>query len=211
MIIFVQVIVKQLTLCPTILYNSVMKKKIGFRAADIAECAIFIVLMVVATYIQIPFPLVPLTFQTVVSVLAGLLLGWKKGIISMSVYCFMGLAGLPVFTAGGGFSYIFKPSFGYIIGFIASAGVGGLIAGKADASLRRYIVAALCAFLADYVVGIPYCILTAKALGVENLTRLFITGNLVYMPKDAVLSVLSAFLAKAVTPVIRKRKAQINR
>ena len=63
-------------------------------ATDIAECAFFIVLMVAATYIQIPFPLVPLTFQTVVSVLAGLMLGAKKGIISMAVYCFMGLVGL---------------------------------------------------------------------------------------------------------------------
>ena len=36
-------------------------------AVDIAEIALFIVLMVVGTYIQIPFPLVPLTFQTVIS------------------------------------------------------------------------------------------------------------------------------------------------
>ena len=87
-------------------------------ATDIAECAFFIVLMVAATYIQIPFPLVPLTFQTVVSVLAGLMLGAKKGIISMAVYCFMGLVGLPVFTAGGGIVYVLKPSFGYILGAI---------------------------------------------------------------------------------------------
>ncbi|MDE6442729.1 MAG: biotin transporter BioY [Clostridia bacterium] len=187
-----------------------MKKNLKFRAADIAECAIFIVLMVAATYIQIPFPLVPLTFQTVISVLAGLLLGWKKGVISMSVYCFMGLVGLPVFTAGGGFSYVLKPSFGYIVGFIASAFVGGLILGNGEQSLRRYIAASLCAFISDYAVGIPYCIVAAKLLGVENLTELLIIGNLVYMPKDAVLSVLAAFLAKSVVPAIR-RKAGIKR
>ena len=59
-----------------------MKTKTKFLAVDIAECALFVVLMVAAAYIQIPFPLVPLTFQTVISVLAGLLLGWKKGTIS---------------------------------------------------------------------------------------------------------------------------------
>ena len=167
-------------------------------AVDIAEIALFIVLMVVGTYIQIPFPLVPLTFQTVISVLAGLMLGSKKGMISMSVYCFMGLVGLPVFTAGGGIAYVLKPSFGYIIGFIASAGVGGAIAGRANLPLWRYIVGALCAFLAD------------KLLHVENLTNLLIFGNLVYMPKDAVLSVLAAFLAKAVLPVVRKRRVKIQ-
>ena len=175
-------------------------------ATDIAECAFFIVLMVAATYIQIPFPLVPLTFQTVVSVLAGLMLGAKKGIISMAVYCFMELVGLPVFTAGGGIVYVLKPSFGYILGFIISAGVAGVIAGKANLPLWRYVVAGLAAFLADYAVGIPYCMIAAKFLNVENLTGLLVTGNLVYMPKDAVLSVLAAFLAKTVLPVVRKDK-----
>ena len=175
-------------------------------ATDIAECAFFIVLMVAATYIQIPFPLVPLTFQTVVSVLAGLKKKKKKGIISMAVYCFMGLVGLPVFTAGGGIVYVLKPSFGYILGFIISAGVAGVIAGKANLPLWRYVVAGLAAFLADYAVGIPYCMIAAKFLNVENLTGLLVTGNLVYMPKDAVLSVLAAFLAKTVLPVVRKDK-----
>lgn len=44
-------------------------------AAELAKCAIFVVLMIVSAFIKIPFPLVPLTFQTVVAVLAGLLLG----------------------------------------------------------------------------------------------------------------------------------------
>lgn len=187
-----------------------MKRKAKFLAVDIAECAMFIVLMVAATYIQIPFPLVPLTFQTAVSVLAGLLLGWKKGVIAMSVYCFSGLVGLPVFTAGGGIAYVLKPSFGYIIGFIAAAGVGGLIVGKNNPPLWRYIVAALAAFAADYVIGVPYCIIAARLLGVENLTNLFIFGNLVYMPKDAALSVLAAILAKTVAPVVRKRKVRVG-
>lgn len=183
-----------------------MKTNVKLRAADIAECAMFIVLMAAATYIQIPFPPVPLTFQTVVSVLAGLLLGWKKGVAAMSVYCFMGLVGLPVFTGGGGFAYVFKPSFGYVIGFIAAAGVGGLIAGKGNAPLWRYIVAALAAFLTDYAIGIPYCMAAAHFLGVKDLTNLLIVSNLLYTPKDAALSVLAAFLAKAVVPAVRKAK-----
>ncbi len=182
-----------------------MKTKTKFLAVDIAECALFVVLMVAAAYIQIPFPLVPLTFQTVISVLAGLLLGWKKGTISMAVYCFSGLVGLPVFAAGGGIAYVLKPSFGYILGFIASAMTAGLIAGKPDLPTWRYIVAALAAFFADYAVGIPYCIAAAHFLGVDDLLKLLLTGNLVYMPKDAALSILAAMLAKTVLPVINKR------
>lgn len=178
-------------------------------AADIAECAIFVALMAAAAYIQIPFPLVPLTFQTVLSVLAGLLLGWKKGVISMSVYCFAGLIGIPVFAGGGGIFYVLKPSFGYIIGFILSALTAGLIAGKKGYPLWRYIVGALAAFLADYIVGVPYCIVAAHLLGVENLINLLLTGNLIYMPKDAVLSVLAGLLAWKVVPLIDKGREKV--
>lgn len=171
-------------------------------AADIAECAVFVALMAAAAYIQIPFPLVPLTFQTVVSVLAGLLLGAKKGVISMSVYMIIGLIGLPVFTAGGGIYYVLKPSFGYILGFIAAAATAGLIAGRAGLPLWRYILAAMVAFFADYAIGIPYCIVAAHLLGVKNLLNLLIVSNLLYMPKDAVLCLLAAILARKVCPVI---------
>lgn len=180
-------------------------------AADIAECGIFVALMVAAAFIQIPFPLVPLTFQTVVSVLAGLLLGWKKGMASMAVYCFMGLVGIPVFAAGGGIFYVMKPSFGYIVGFIVAAAVAGLIAGKDRLPFWRYIVGGIVAFLADYLIGIPYCIIAARLLGVEDLIDLLITGNLVFMPKDAVLCVLAALLAWRVLPVINKGRAKLKR
>ena len=171
-------------------------------AADIAECAIFVALMAASAYIQIPFPLMPLTFQTAVSVLAGLLLGAKKGTISMAVYLFLGLIGIPVFSAGGGIYYVLKPSFGYILGFVAAAAVAGLIAGRAGLPLWRYVVAAIAAFLADYAIGIPYCIVAAHLLGVKDLVNLLIMGNLIYMPKDAVLCVLGAILARRVCPLI---------
>lgn len=179
-----------------------MSYKRRLLAADIAECALFAALMAAAAFVQIPFPLVPLTFQTVVSVLAGLLLGAKKGAISMAVYMVIGLIGLPVFSAGGGIYYVLKPSFGYILGFIPAAAVAGLIAGRAHLSLWRYIFAAIIAFLVNYAVGIPYCIVAAHLLGVENLTNLLITGNLIYMPKDAALCVLAAILARKVCPLI---------
>ena len=179
-------------------------------AADIAECAVFVALMVAGAYVTIPFPLVPLTFQTVISVLAGLLLGAKKGAISMAVYCFTGLIGIPVFAAGGGIFYVLKPSFGYILGFILSAFVAGIISGKRGLPVWRYVVGGVAAFLADYAVGIPYCIVAAHLLGVSDLAGLLVTGNLVYMPKDLVLCVLAGLLAWRVLPVIDRAHSKIK-
>lgn len=172
-------------------------------AADIAECAVFVALMVAGAYIKIPFPFMPLTFQTVFAVLSGLLLGWKKGMISMAVYALAGLVGLPVFTGGGGFSYVLMPSFGYILGFIASAGVAG-IAYSANRKLWQIVLLAVAAFLADYVFGIAYFIAVWVIGGNAGLWGAVVSYNLVYMPKDAVLTLLAAFLAHAVTPALKK-------
>ena len=181
-------------------------------AVDIAECAIFAALMVAGAYISIPVPppLVPLTFQTVIAVLGGLLLGAKKGVISMAIYCFMGLIGIPVFSAGGGLFYVLKPSFGYIIGFIFSAFTAGIISGRKGLPFWRYLVGALAAFLVDYAVGIPYCIVAAPLNGVSDSVKILITGNLIFMPKDAVLCSLAAILAWRVLPYIDRGRAKIK-
>lgn len=187
-----------------------MKKSKKLIAADIAECAVFIALMVAGAFISIPIPYVPITFQTVISVLSGLMLGWKKGVISMSIYCLMGLIGIPVFAAGGGIFYVLKPSFGYIIGFILSALVAGLIAGKSGYPFWRYIVAALAACIADYLIGTPYCMIAAVILKMENLTTLFVMSNLVFIPKDVALCIIAAVIAWRVMPAVSKLKQTDN-
>lgn len=179
------------------------KSKSRFLAADIAVCALFVALMTAAAFIKIPFPLVPLTFQTVTAVLSGLLLGAKKGAASMAAYCFAGLIGLPVFTSGGGIHYVTMPTFGYIIGFIASAFISGLIA-RDGTSVRRVTVAAITAFLVDYIIGTPYCIVVAAIGGTYDLVNVLVMWNLIYMPKDFALCIVAALIARSVRPAINK-------
>lgn len=92
-----------------------MKKK--FTTRDLILCALFTALSAIGAFIRIPVPLVPFTLQITFTTLAGLLLGSKKGAISIAVYVLMGLIGIPVFTQGGGFSYVLKPSFGFFGSF----------------------------------------------------------------------------------------------
>ena len=172
-------------------------------AVDIAECAIFVALMIAGAFIKIPFPFMPLTFQTVFAVLAGLLLGWKKGMIAMAAYAVMGLIGIPVFTSGGGIFYVTMPSFGYILGFIASAGVAGIGCSRKK-KIWKTVLLALAAYLVDYVFGIAYFIAVWQLNGYSGLWQAVVTYNIFYMPKDAVLTLLAAFLSVAVTPALRR-------
>lgn len=184
-------------------YDCMKNSSVKPVAADIAECALFVALMVAGAFIKIPFPFMPLTFQTVFAVLSGLLLGWKKGVISMSAYAFLGLVGLPVFSSGGGIFYVTMPSFGYILGFIAAAGVAGIYSSK-NKKLWQNILLSLAAFLVDYIFGIVYFIAVWELSGYSALWQAVVTYNLVYMPKDAVLCTLVAVLATYVSPVLRK-------
>lgn len=88
------------------------------KVRDISLMALFSALTAIGAFITIPIPPVPFTLQIFFAILAGALLGSKRGFISVGVYVLLGLCGLPVFTKGAGLSYIFQPTFGYLAGFI---------------------------------------------------------------------------------------------
>ena len=90
------------------------------KIKDMCLCALFAVLIGIGAFIKVPVSIVPITLQTLFVILASLILR-QKAIYSVLLYVCMGLIGLPVFTSGGGISYVLIPSFGYLIGFIISS------------------------------------------------------------------------------------------
>ena len=98
------------------------------KTKGVIYCGLFTALIAVGAFIKIPIPVVPFTLQYLFTMLAGLLLGSRLGTVSVLSYMLLGLAGLPIFSEGGGLWYVFKPSFGYIIGFAVGTFVTGWIA-----------------------------------------------------------------------------------
>ena len=82
------------------------------------------ILLAISAKIKIPFWPVPMTMQTFVVLLLGVLYGWKLGLFTVSLYLLEGIAGLPVFAGtpekGIGFVYFTGPTMGYLIGFLIS-------------------------------------------------------------------------------------------
>ena len=65
-------------------------------------CALFAALIVVFAQIQVPLPgLVPISLATFGVMMAGLLLGWKFGLMAVAVYVLLGAVGVPVFGEKG--------------------------------------------------------------------------------------------------------------
>ncbi len=97
---------------------------IGRRAIPIAIAA---AATAVAARVAVPLPgtPVPFTLQPVAVLLAGVLLGSRAGSLSQLAYLAAGLAGLPVFAAGGGWAYLLGPTGGYLLAFPIAAWIAG--------------------------------------------------------------------------------------
>lgn len=92
----------------------------------------FAALTALGARLAVPLPgtAVPFTLQVVVVLLAGFVLGPRLGAVSQAVYVGAGLAGLPVFAAGGGAAYLLGPTGGYLVAFPVAAAVAGAVAGR---------------------------------------------------------------------------------
>lgn len=179
------------------------------KTRDMVLCAMFVALIVAGAFIKIPIPVVPFTLQYLFTMLAGLLLGGKMGALSVCIYMFLGLAGLPIFAQGGGIGYIFQPSFGYIIGFAAGAYVTGNIANKTSRpGFKRLLSANFLGLGIVYLFGMAYYYLISDLyLGTPiGLWPLFLYCFLLAVPGDIVLCIVGAILGKRLIPLIKERR-----
>jgi biotin transport system substrate-specific component len=104
-------------------------------AADAVRIAVANILLALCAHIVIPLPWtpVPITGQTFGVLLVGVLLGSKRGAITLILYLLEGLAGLPVFQPLGlpGPARFLGPTAGYLISYPAAAFVTGRLVERA--------------------------------------------------------------------------------
>lgn len=182
-----------------------------WRTVDLAYCGIFATLMMIGANITsfAPFLVVggvPITFQTFFAILAGLLLGSRKGAIACTVYMVIGLAGAPVFSRfNGGFSAILMPSFGFIISFIFAAFIAGVIVERYQ-TRKSYIMAAFVATAINYVFGTNwmYFAYTLWAGAPDGFSyKLVWLWMMAPMPKDIILAIMVGILAYRLQKILK--------
>ncbi len=172
---------------------------------------VFTTLIAVGAFIKVPVPVVPFTLQFLFTMLAGLLLGGRRGAMSVGVYILLGLIGLPIFAEGGGFWYILKPSFGYLLGFMLAAYVTGRMVERRARLSTGWVIAVnflglfivYAAGMIYYYVICNYVIDTPIALG-----PLFLYCFVLAVPGDICLCVLAAILTVRVKPVFDKMRGK---
>ncbi|MDM8143880.1 biotin transporter BioY [Megamonas hypermegale] len=170
-------------------------------------CALFVALIAIGAFIKIPVPVCPFTLQLLFTTLAGLLLGARLGFTAVIVYVAVGLIGIPVFTQGGGPSYVLQPTFGYLIGFAVGSYIVGILTEKiAGPSLVRLLTANFINLLIVYLFGMIYVYaINEFYLNTPiGIWPLFLYCFVLAVPGDIVLCIVAAVLGRKLIPVVRK-------
>ena len=158
---------------------------------DICSIAIMTAITVVLAQISIPMPLgVPMTMQTFAVTLAGIVLGAKRGAISMIIYVLLGAIGVPVLANfSGGFQHLIGPTGGFLSSFPIMAYLIG-IGTKMRRQKGMFLLFLILGTAANYAIGVlMFCILMKASIwtGITACVLPFIPTAII---KAAVASIL---------------------
>ncbi len=171
-------------------------------ARGMVYASMFGAMTAVGAWLIIPFPLVPLTLQTLFLNLAAALLGGRLGALSQIIYVCLGIIGLPVFAGGkAGFGVLIGPTGGYLAGFIAGAYlVGKLVEKKARPGFLWIASSMLAGVFLIYFFGVAQLMLVAQL----SLQKAVAVGVLPPLPGDIIKIAVAALIALKVRGRIKK-------
>ena len=177
------------------------------NAKMLARTALLAALTAVGAFIKIPLGVSSITLQFFFTAMAGCLLGPVWGAASQGVYVLLGVMGLPIFTMGGGFSYVLQPTFGFLLGLIPSALIIGLLTKKSRKPVR-IVLSCVAGLAALYAVGLPYMALILNVYMDKGLDfwAVLKSGMLPFLPGDALKIAVAAVLFPKLSVLSDKKR-----
>ena len=161
-------------------------------AQNIVLVIIFSVLIALSAQLSFPLPFspVPITMQTFMVLLAGVVLGSRLGAITLITYLCQGAAGMPVFAGGkAGILALFGPTGGYLFGFFVAAWLVGFLAERGwDKRIWTAALAMVLGNLVIYVLGVGWL---ANVLG---FSKAITAGMTPFLLGDAAKIILAAVI-----------------
>lgn len=100
------------------------------RATDLAYIAVFAALIAVLGFVSIPIGAtgVPIVLQNAATILAGLVLGARRGFFATGLFLLLSLV-FPILAGGRTLIHAFAgPTVGYLLGYLIGSAVAGAIA-----------------------------------------------------------------------------------
>jgi len=147
--------------------------------------------------VQIPVVPAPIVVQNIGVMLAGAILGARRGGLALLLFVVLVALGMPLLTGWkGGFGVILGPTGGFVLSWIPAAFVVGAMVEKFWSRLNFWNLL-LCnvvgGIVVVYALGIPWLAVVA---GLELGQAL--AGSAVFIPGDVVKAVIASFAALVV-------------
>ena len=173
---------------------------VALFAALTAACAVF-----PPTYVPF-FPSVPIIVQNIAVMLAGSILGARRGGLALLIFVVLVALGMPLLTGWrGGFGVIVGSTGGYVLSWIPAAFVVGALVEKFWSRLNFWNLL-LCNVVGGigvvYAIGIPWFAFVVNM----DLGDAFVLNTLTFIFFDLVKAVIASFAALVVKrsyPLIR--------
>ncbi|MDO4760754.1 MAG: biotin transporter BioY [Corynebacterium sp.] len=181
------------------------------RVQDLAYVAVFTALIIALAFVAIPVGTagVPIVLQNAAIILAGLVLGPKRGLYVALLFLGIGLLGLPVLSGGkSALAAISGPTVGYLVGYIFAAFIAGAIAyaapkNKKSRLLAFLIVGGIAGLFLQYFFGVIGLILRAK---MELMAAITAQGPFILLDLGKLaIVVIIAMAVHAAFPDLRNR------
>jgi len=172
--------------------------------------AIMLALLIICSKITIPLGVISLTLQTFIVILLSLVLNTRYSLLVFITYIILGLLGLPVFSGGGGFAYVLKPSFGFIIGFLAQSILTSRVTPKSNRYIK-YIYSMIGLFII-YLCGAIYMyfIMNYYMDLDKNIFYILSVGVTPFIIKDMASVILSCFIYSRIKDVMFRYDTELE-
>ncbi len=163
------------------------------------QCAIFSAFISLMSVITVPIGIIPVTLGLFGVMLAAVILGCKRSVISVIVYILIGAIGIPVFSGfKGGVQVLAGPTGGYITSYILAAALIGFVSDRVKGN----------GILAAAVLFIASCLGTVICYTLGTLQFMLISGNdfhtavakcvTIFIPVDIFKAMMAALIGTAV-------------
>ena len=183
----------------TLIKNLLSDFRINTYFQNISLMIIGTLILAFSSKVQVPFWPVPMTMQTFVIFLIGMTYGVRLSFATVTLYLLEGAAGLPVFASGGGLSYLFGPTAGYLYGMLFASVAISYFANLGFS--KTYFKAAFSLIIGSIIIfsfGILYL---GSIIGYEKAIA---AGLLPFIPSEIFKIALAVALIPTIQKIIKK-------
>lgn len=180
-----------------------VKKKTNSKITDMVYIGLSAAIIAVCSWISIPLT-VPITLQTMGVVLISGLFGAKRGTLSTLLYILIGAIGVPVFSGfKSGFGVLLGSTGGYIIGFIFTALIVGIVSDKTN-KLWALILSMVVGILVCYAFGTAwFAVVYAKTNEPASLATILGWCVIPFLIPDTIKIALAAVLTNRLKKFVK--------